>query len=81
MTNALLSRALLTPRSHLTDAEEFVIVKVLATLTTLTERRFLTKGETWELVAQMTGFLCHPNIWIREGELFFSFFPLRRHLD
>ncbi|ORY82386.1 Other/VPS15 protein kinase [Leucosporidium creatinivorum] len=51
----------------LADAEEFVVVKVLATLTTLTERRFLTKGKTWELVAQITGFLCHPNIWIREG--------------
>ncbi|KAK4047771.1 Serine/threonine-protein kinase [Microbotryomycetes sp. JL221] len=51
----------------LADTEEFVIVKVLETLTRLTDRRLLAKAKTWELVAQVTGFLCHPNIWIREG--------------
>ena len=29
----------------------------------------LAKGKIWELVALITGFLCHPNIWIREGAL------------
>lgn len=43
------------------------MVQVLATLTTLTERRLLAKGKIWELVGQITGFLCHPNLWIREG--------------
>lgn len=49
------------------DSEEFVIVQVLATITTLTDEHLLAKGKVWELVAQITGFLCHPNIWIREG--------------
>ncbi|KAM0754729.1 Other/VPS15 protein kinase [Meredithblackwellia eburnea MCA 4105] len=51
----------------LSDSEEFVVVQVLSTLTTLTEQRLLAKGKIWELVAQITGFLCHPNLWIREG--------------
>ncbi|GAA5884630.1 hypothetical protein JCM6882_005326 [Rhodosporidiobolus microsporus] len=51
----------------LADPEEFVVVQVLKSLTTLAERRLLAKGKIWELVAQLTGFLCHPNIWIREG--------------
>ncbi|GAA5836125.1 hypothetical protein JCM9279_002203 [Rhodotorula babjevae] len=51
----------------LADPEEFVVVKVLDSLTTLAERRLLAKGKMWELVGQVTGFLCHPNIWIREG--------------
>lgn len=54
--------------SLVTDIEETVIVKTLATITTLTDRRLLTKGRTWEIVSQVIGFLCHPNIWIREGE-------------
>lgn len=49
----------------LADAEESVIVKVLETLTTLTERRVLAKPKLWELVNQIIGFLCHPNSWIR----------------
>ncbi|GAA6055457.1 hypothetical protein JCM3770_002836 [Rhodotorula araucariae] len=51
----------------LADPEEFVVVKVLESLTTLAERRLLSKAKIWELVGQLTGFLCHPNIWIREG--------------
>ncbi|BGP38644.1 Serine/threonine-protein kinase [Rhodotorula kratochvilovae] len=51
----------------LADPEEFVVVKVLESLTKLAERRLLSKGKIWELVGQLTGFLCHPNIWIREG--------------
>ncbi|GAA5898472.1 hypothetical protein JCM8208_006993 [Rhodotorula glutinis] len=51
----------------LADPEEYVVVKVLDSLTTLAERRLLAKGKMWELVGQVTGFLCHPNIWIREG--------------
>ncbi|GAA5899743.1 hypothetical protein JCM5296_004211 [Sporobolomyces johnsonii] len=51
----------------LSDPEEFVVTRVLASLTTLAERRFLTKGKIWELVGQISGFLCHPNIWIREA--------------
>ncbi|GAA5967346.1 hypothetical protein JCM11641_000519 [Rhodosporidiobolus odoratus] len=55
----------------LADPEEFVVVQVLKSLTTLAERRLLRKGKIWELVGQLTGFLCHPNIWIREGSAAF----------
>ncbi|GAA5903427.1 ubiquitin-binding serine/threonine protein kinase VPS15 [Sporobolomyces salmoneus] len=51
----------------LADPEEFVTVKVLETLTILASRRLLAKSKTWELVQSTSGFLCHPNIWIREG--------------
>lgn len=49
------------------DSEEFVTATVLTSLTTLAEKRMLGKGKIWDLVMQVTGFLCHPNIWIREG--------------
>ncbi|GAA6038901.1 hypothetical protein JCM8097_000564 [Rhodosporidiobolus ruineniae] len=55
----------------LADPEEFVIVQVLKSLTTLAERRLLAKAKIWELVGTLTGFLCHPNIWIREGSAAF----------
>ncbi|GAA5855478.1 hypothetical protein JCM8547_007849 [Rhodosporidiobolus lusitaniae] len=55
----------------LADPEEFVVVQVLRSLTLLAERRLLAKGKIWELVIQLTGFLCHPNIWIREGSAAF----------
>ncbi|GAA5975499.1 hypothetical protein JCM5350_002632 [Sporobolomyces pararoseus] len=51
----------------LADPEEFVTVRVLETLTTLASRRLLAKSKIWELVQSTSGFLCHPNIWIREG--------------
>ncbi|GAA5975929.1 hypothetical protein JCM10908_005330 [Rhodotorula pacifica] len=51
----------------LADPEEFVVVQVLETLTTLASRRLLAKAKVWELVGQTVGFLCHPNIWIREA--------------
>ncbi|GJN87433.1 hypothetical protein Rhopal_000382-T1 [Rhodotorula paludigena] len=51
----------------LADPEEFVVARVLESLTQLAERRLLSKVKVWELVGQLTGFLCHPNIWIREG--------------
>ncbi|GAA6002182.1 hypothetical protein JCM10207_003113 [Rhodosporidiobolus poonsookiae] len=52
----------------LADPEEFVVTRVLESLTVLAERRLLAKGKIWELVGGgMVGFLCHPNIWIREG--------------
>ncbi|GAA6014207.1 hypothetical protein JCM11491_004137 [Sporobolomyces phaffii] len=51
----------------LADPEEFVTVRVLETLTTLSSRGLLAKSKIWELVHSTSGFLCHPNIWIREG--------------
>ncbi|GAA6060755.1 hypothetical protein JCM10212_006735 [Sporobolomyces blumeae] len=51
----------------LADPEEFVTVRVLESLTHLAERRLLAKSKIWDLVQQTSGFLCHPDIWIREG--------------
>lgn len=51
----------------LADAEEFVVAQVLATLSALADKKLLAKGKVWELSGQAVGFLCHPNIWIREG--------------
>ncbi|SCV71242.1 BQ2448_2830 [Microbotryum intermedium] len=51
----------------LADKEEFVTVQVLTTLTSLMRQGLITKVKKWELVGLITGFLCHPNIWIREG--------------
>lgn len=61
----------LTDFVHPTDPEEFVVVQVLDTLTTLASRRLLAKVKIWELVGQTVGFLCHPNIWIREASAAF----------
>ncbi|SCZ98267.1 BZ3500_MvSof-1268-A1-R1_Chr3-2g06260 [Microbotryum saponariae] len=51
----------------LADKEEFVTVQVLTSLTSLMRQGLITKVKKWELVGLITGFLCHPNIWIREG--------------
>ncbi|BGP01316.1 Other/VPS15 protein kinase [Rhodotorula toruloides ATCC 204091] len=55
----------------LADPEEFVVVQVLESLTSLASQRLLTKGKIWELVSPVVSFLCHPNIWIREGSALF----------
>ncbi|BGP14610.1 Serine/threonine-protein kinase [Rhodosporidiobolus nylandii] len=59
----------------LADPEEFVVVQVLKSLTILAERRLLAKGKIWELVGQINGFLCHPNIWIREADKWCILYP------
>lgn len=62
------------PRAHVSlaaDPEEFVVVQVLKSLTSLTSQRLLTKAKIWELVGPIVSFLCHPNIWIREGSALF----------
>lgn len=50
-----------------TDVEETVVAKVLASLTSLVELGLFQKLRIWELVSAATGFLCHPNVWIRQG--------------
>lgn len=40
-------------------------------MTSLASQRLLTKGKIWELVSPVVSFLCHPNIWIREGAALF----------
>ncbi|KAL1922119.1 uncharacterized protein VTP21DRAFT_10761 [Calcarisporiella thermophila] len=49
----------------LTDSEEFVVEKVLASLTSLAELGLFQKIKLWELVGIVAPLLCHPNIWIR----------------
>ncbi|KAG8916382.1 Serine/threonine-protein kinase [Tulasnella sp. 417] len=49
------------------DVEEFVVAKVLAALTSLSDLSLFSKMRMWELMSVTVGFLYHPNIWIREG--------------
>jgi phosphoinositide-3-kinase, regulatory subunit 4 len=51
------------------DVEETVVAKVLAALTSLCELGLFQKMRIWELMSATLGFLYHPNIWIRQGEL------------
>ncbi|KAJ3165022.1 Serine/threonine-protein kinase [Irineochytrium annulatum] len=52
----------------LTDAEEFVVEKVLAALTSLAELGLMQKPKLREMVTMILPLLCHPNVWIRNGE-------------
>ncbi|KAF5384296.1 hypothetical protein D9615_003308 [Tricholomella constricta] len=51
----------------LSDVEETVVAKVLATLTSLCELGLFQKMRIWELMSATLGFLYHPNVWIRQG--------------
>jgi phosphoinositide-3-kinase, regulatory subunit 4 len=53
------------------DVEETVVAQVLAALTSLCELGLFQKMRIWELMSATLGFLYHPNIWIRQGELIF----------
>lgn len=50
------------------DVEETVVAKVLSSLTSLAELGLFHKLRIWELMSAATGFLYHPNVWIRQGE-------------
>jgi len=54
------------------DSEEFVVEKVLNSLTSLAELGLLTKVNLRDLNLRLAGFLCHPNVWIRYGKFIFS---------
>lgn len=51
-----------------TDVEETVVAKVLASLTSLSELGLFQKMRIWELMGATIGFLYHPNVWIRQGK-------------
>ncbi|KAJ3267488.1 Serine/threonine-protein kinase, partial [Borealophlyctis nickersoniae] len=53
------------------DAEEFVVEKVLNSLTSLAELGLLQKHKLKELAATILPLLCHPNVWIRYGAIAF----------
>ncbi|OBZ87474.1 putative serine/threonine-protein kinase VPS15 [Choanephora cucurbitarum] len=55
----------------LTDAEEFVVEKVLNSLTSLADLGLFQKMKLWELVGIIWPLICHPNIWIRYGAVGF----------
>ncbi|KAJ3185754.1 Serine/threonine-protein kinase [Gaertneriomyces sp. JEL0708] len=55
----------------LTDAEEFVVEKVLSALTSLAELGLLQKPKLKELSVVILPLLCHPNTWIRLGAIGF----------
>ncbi|KAG0188811.1 Serine/threonine-protein kinase [Apophysomyces sp. BC1034] len=55
----------------LTDAEEFVVDKVLNSLTSLADLGLFQKMKQWELVGIIAPLLCHPSIWIRYGAVGF----------
>lgn len=51
----------------ISDVEEAVVGKVLATLTSLCELGLFQKMRIWELMSVTLGFLYHPNAWIKQG--------------
>ncbi|KAI8391462.1 uncharacterized protein BYT42DRAFT_602293 [Radiomyces spectabilis] len=55
----------------LTDAEEFVVEKVLTSLTSLGDLGLFQKMKLWELIAIIAPLTCHPSVWIRYGAISF----------
>ncbi|KAJ3398997.1 Serine/threonine-protein kinase [Chytriomyces hyalinus] len=55
----------------LTDAEEFVVEKVLNALTLLAELGLFQKFKLKELVGTVMPLLCHPSLWIRHASIAF----------
>ncbi|CAG8749199.1 22017_t:CDS:10, partial [Dentiscutata erythropus] len=55
----------------LSDSEEFVVEKVLNSLTSLAELGLFQKLRLWELIAIVASLMCHPGIWIRYGAIAF----------
>ncbi|KAI7899371.1 uncharacterized protein BX663DRAFT_555007 [Cokeromyces recurvatus] len=55
----------------LTDAEEFVVEKVLNSFTSLADLGLFQKMKLWELIDIICPLICHPNGWIRHGAVGF----------
>ena len=55
----------------LTDAESFVVEKVLRALARIAAIGLFQKSTTWELISIATRFLIHPSNWIREAAVQF----------
>lgn len=51
-----------------TDAEEFVVEKVLNTYASLAELDLFSKMKLWELIGIIAPLICHPSVWIRHGK-------------
>lgn len=50
----------------LTDPEEFVIEKVIHSLTAMAGLGLFSRTKIWELVDVVARFSIHPNLWVRE---------------
>lgn len=51
----------------LTDPEEFVVEKVIRSLSSMAQLGLLQRSKTWELVDILARLTMHPNLWIREA--------------
>lgn len=51
------------------DPEDYVISRVLISLSSLIELGLFEKARILELFSRAYGFLCHPNAWVRQGVL------------
>uniref|UniRef100_V5EMI1 non-specific serine/threonine protein kinase n=2 Tax=Kalmanozyma brasiliensis (strain GHG001) TaxID=1365824 RepID=V5EMI1_KALBG len=51
----------------LSDQEENVVYRVLNGLRTMTERSLLDRSRMLTLMETTIGFLCHPNLWLRQA--------------
>jgi phosphoinositide-3-kinase regulatory subunit 4 len=50
----------------LTDPEEFVVVKAIEAMTSLTASGLLQKSSLYDLLGDVACYLVHPNLWIRQ---------------
>ena len=55
----------------LTDSEEFVVEKVLNSITSLAELGLIARQQVKELLTAIIPLVCHPNRWIRYGVIAF----------
>lgn len=53
----------------LADTEEAVVAKVITSFTSLANLGLLSRMKLWDVFASVRGFVCHPDSWIRQGEL------------
>jgi phosphoinositide-3-kinase regulatory subunit 4 len=55
----------------LTDPEEFVVERVLRSLSAIAQLGLFQRSKTWELIDIVGRFMVHPNVWIRESAVEF----------
>ena len=55
----------------LTDPEEFVVERVLRSLSSMAHLGLFQRSKAWELIDVVGRFTMHPNLWIREATAHF----------
>jgi len=65
------------------DPEETVIIRVLTSLTTMVHLGLMKKNNIWDILDATTGFICHPNTWIRQSmaSLIYAISDVLPHVD